>query len=570
MHMNKHLSIIALALLVSVNATAKLRTRQQLVQAAQSFLQNGGGKGKAIKGKLTFTTQLSNDQITVLNSSNGQGVIVANDDLFEPILGYTDEPVDPNNMAPAFEWWMTAVSQSMEESLAKGTQPAKAEKSSKYKEEVPELMTTRWGQSEPYYNLSPTYQSNNRTTHYVTGCVATAMAQIMKYHKYPEKGKGYNKWTFYPNGKNSPGTSVRVSFSTTYDWDNMLDTYTKGQYNDTQANAVAEIMKACGGSVSMMYAADGSGAYASDACLALRKNFLYNQGCKYYTRTFMPKDVWMDIIYRELNDGCPILYGGATGSGAGHEFVFDGYDKNGYVHVNWGWDGTNDGFFDVAVLNSREGSFTESQNMVTVRMPEDIRYDGSYHSLWGSSTGLNLAKVGTTVRTNKFVAYNMDVETFTGRVQLVAKNLATGEVTPLTDDDPLENIAYGNGYQFTFSASLTQLSDGNYCIYAASQSTNPKNAEMEWQPILCHETYTSNYMLTVSNGSYEMTKGESNFVTGISKTIASEASNQETRVYNLQGQEVYKTTAPNFDINQLNLHGTYIVRQGNKAYKVLK
>jgi len=77
-------------------------------------------------------------------------------------------------------------------------------------------------------------------------------------------------------------------------------------------------------------------------------------------------------------------------------------------------------------------------------------------------------------------------------------------------------------------------------------------------------------MLTVSNGSYEMTKGESNFVTGISKTIASEASNQETRVYNLQGQEVYKTTAPNFDINQLNLHGTYIVRQGNKAYKVLK
>lgn len=574
MNMNKHLTTIALALLVCVTATAKQRTHQQLVQAAQAFLQGGAAKGKAAKGKLSFTTPLGNQQITVLNSSNGQGLIMANDDTFSPILGYTEEPIDPDNMAPAFKWWMATISQAMEQTLAEGTAPAKASKSSKYKEEVDELLTTKWGQSEPYYNLSPTYTSNGRSYYYVTGCVATAMAQIMKYYNYPEKGKGYNKWTFYPNGNNSQGTSLRVSFATTYDWDNMLDTYTKGGYNDTQANAVATLMKACGGSVSMQYAKDGSGAYAGDACLAMRKNFLYNQGCKYYLREYTPKDVWMDIIYRELNDGCPILYGGTTKAEAGHEFVFDGYDKNGLVHVNWGWDGTNNGCFDVALLDSREGSFTDNQNMVIVRLPDDIRFDGSYHSLWGSSTGLNLSQSNKTVRTSNFTAFNVDVETFTGLVQLVAKNLETGEVTNLTKDDDedntLSNVEFGNGYQFSFTGDLSQLADGNYRVYVASLSTAANKAEMEWQPILCKETLNSNYLLTVNNGSYKLTKGETDFVTGIAKTITTRTTPTETRVYNLQGQEVYKTRDTNFDINQLNLHGTYIVRQGNKALKVLK
>jgi hypothetical protein len=572
--MNKHLYIIVLALLVSTTATAKQRTQQQVVQAAQSFLQsgkaNGKANGKAIKGKLTFTAQLSNAQLTVLNSSNGQGVIVANDDTFDPIVGYTDDPIDPSNMAPAFEWWMTAMTKTMEETLAEGATPAKAEKSSKYQEEVPEMMTTRWGQQDPYYILSPTYSKNGRNEFYVTGCVATAMAQIMKYHKYPEKGKGYNKWTFFPNGKNAAGTTRRVNFTHVYDWDDMLDTYTKNSYNDAQATAVATLMNDCGGSVSMQYATDGSGAYASDACLALRKNFQYNQGCKYYTRSFMPKDVWMDIIYRELNDGCPILYGGATTSEEGHEFVFDGYDKKGFVHVNWGWDGANDGFFDVALLNSREGSFTEQQSMVIIRLPEDIRYDGSYKSLWGSSTGLNLTKVGTNLRTNNFTAYNVDVETFTGKLEMVAQNLETGEVTAITDDDPLTSIDYGSGYSFQLNGDFSQLTDGTYRIYVATQSTDINKTELQWQPVLCKETLTSNYMLTISNGNSTLTKGESNFVTGIAKTIANNKQDTETCVYNLQGQEVYKANTTNFDINQLNLHGTFIVRQGDKAFKVLR
>lgn len=570
MQMKKHLTIIALALMASLPTMAKQRTQQQLLQAAQSFLQSGAAKGKAAKGKLTFTNTLSNTQLTVLNSSNGQAVIMANDDTFDPILGYTDEPIDPNNMAPAFQWWMDNISQSMAEALAKGEAPAKAEKSSNYREEVAELLTTKWGQEEPYYNLTPTYTKNTQTAHYVTGCVATAMAQVMKHYNYPEKGKGYNRWTFYPNGNSATGTTVRVNFANTYDWNNMLDTYSKGSYNDEQATAVATLMKDCGGAVSMQYAPDGSGSYASDACLAMRKNFKYNQGCKYYMRNFMPKNVWMDMIYRELNDGCPILYGGATKDNSGHEFVFDGYDKNGLVHVNWGWEGSNDGYFDVSLLNSQQGSFTEQQNMVIVRLPDDTRIDGSYHSVWGSSTGLNLAQVGNTLRTNNFTAYNVDVETFTGQLQMVAENQKTGDITVLTDDDPVSNIAYGNGYQFSYSADISKLADGEYRIYVGSMSTSTSKAEMKWQPVLAHENYTSSYLLTVKDGKYTLTKATTFPTTDIANIVSAKHEGTGTRVYNLQGQAVYQTTDTNFDINQLNLHGTYIVKQGAKTYKVLK
>lgn len=92
----------------------------------------------------------------------------------------------------------------------------------------------------------------------------------------------------------------------------MLPTYKKGNYNAAQANAIATLMKDCGGAVSMQYSASGSGAYASDACIALRNNFKYHDGLKLYTRSFYTLDEWMDLIYRELNDECPILYGGAT------------------------------------------------------------------------------------------------------------------------------------------------------------------------------------------------------------------------------------------------------------------
>lgn len=186
-NMHKHLSIIALACMVSLSATAKQRTQQQLLQAAQAFVQANGGPAKGAKSKVTFTQLLSNDQITLLNSSNGQALIMANDDAFQPIVGYTDAPVDRNNMAPAFEWWMTTISQAMEETLAKGATPTQVKKNAAYREAVDKLMTTEWGQSEPYYNLTPTYTQNYQETHYVTGCVATAMAQVMKYHDYPER-----------------------------------------------------------------------------------------------------------------------------------------------------------------------------------------------------------------------------------------------------------------------------------------------------------------------------------------------------------------------------------------------
>lgn len=350
----------------------------------------------------------------------------------------------------------------------------------------------------------------------------------------------------------------------------MLDTYTRTNYTNEQANAVATIMKDCGGSVSMQYTSSGSGAYASDACLALRKNFQYSQATKLYTRYFLPKNDWMDIIYRELNDSCPILYGGTTTDGAGHEFVFDGYDKNGLVHVNWGWDGTNNGYFDVALLNSSEGNFTENQNMVIVRHPDDNRRDATYHSLWGTDTGLNITLAGSKAKISNFTIYNIDVENFTGYVQLVAKNTSTGYVTPLTDFALIENMEYGYGNKYSYEADLSELENGQYLVYAGSSSTASGKEELDWQPVTGNENITTSYLLTVDQGKFTLVKTNENISTGIANAPTKEEKANETQVYNMQGQLVMQSATSNIDINRLPTHATFIVRQGAKTVKIIR
>lgn len=560
---------IFLLLSSCLTISAKQRTEQELIQEAQSFLYGNTKKAKGvIKQNQAIKVIHKYSQLTIYDGNTGKSVIVANDDVFDPILGYTETPIT-DDMAPAFVWWMSKVNNAMENILQKGGIYKKAYKDSKYKEEVPALMTTSWSQEEPYNNQCPTYTKNSQTNHYVTGCVATAMAQIMNYYKYPTKGKGYNRWTFYPNGSNNPGTTTRVTFNSTYDWNNMIDTYKRGKYTDEQANAVAILMRDCGGAVSMQYAEDGSGAYTQDACIALRKNFLYHPACKMYSREFTPKDKWMDLIYNELNDECPILFGGATTSYAGHEFVLDGYDKDGLVHVNWGWNGTNNGFFDVSLLDSREGSFTESQEIVIIRLPNDERYQETYHSMWGLATGMDASINSNILSLGSLTLYNIDVESFTGNIQLIAEDVNdTNLKYELNQSQHVDDIDYGNGIKANIKADVSKLSNGNYKVYLATRSDDTKKPETEWQPIYGSEDIISTVTLSVSDGMYTVKKGD--WTTAISSIRYSSAEPYETIVYNLQGQEIYSTKTSNFDMDNIPGKGMFIIKQGSKTTKVFK
>lgn len=282
----------------------------------------------------------------------GQGfVIVSGDDELPEVVGYSfDSPVDEDNLPPALSAWLNSFGSYVEDvrSGKAAAMDTRAEGGGKMY--VAPLITTKWNQDKPFNDLV----MNN----YVTGCVATSIAQIMKYHNWPVQGEGVLEWF-----GNLSGEYDRVDLSTyTYDWDNMIDEYRlvynnntgalePDGYTDEQAKAVATLMRDCGYAVEMDYSPSGSGAVTSKLVGALITHFKYSPGIKYLSRNIYSQDKWTELIRAELEAGRPVNYSGtSSGDGVGHSFVCDGIDSDDLLHINWGWGGMYDGFFDMNVM----------------------------------------------------------------------------------------------------------------------------------------------------------------------------------------------------------------------------
>lgn len=274
-------------------------------------------------------------------SDNEQFVITPADDSAPALLGYGPK-VDVDNLPPALDSFLKSYADQIKW-LAENPQSLRS-RGSDY-DEVSPLLITRWNQSAPFFNQCP----RDGVNYSVTGCVATAMAQIMKFHEWPrEHGYGSHSYEW-------KGQTLTCDFeSTTFDWDNMLPDYGTS-YNTVQANAVATLMKACGVSVDMNYSASTSGAYSYMISQALVDYFGYDKGTAFLLRECFDDDEWFNLIYSELEQGRPVYYSGAsTQPNSGHAFVCDGYKGNGYFHINWGWGGNSDGYFLLSVLDPYE------------------------------------------------------------------------------------------------------------------------------------------------------------------------------------------------------------------------
>ncbi|MBQ2522620.1 MAG: C10 family peptidase, partial [Prevotella sp.] len=318
--MKKTLLFLSLFLLGFTNATqAQLRTDAEMMAAAKSALSNYPKAKRLIKEKGTNLEKLmTKSQVTIFGNEETGFAVIANDKRNPAIMGYSDSKIDVNNLAPGFVWWLEGANESLERMIATGQRPKAPVIKAAYRDHVDELLITKWGQQKPYNLMTPEYNVIGTIyAHYVTGCVATAMAQIMYYHKYPTRGKGQISYTMVPKA----GTAIQINgnFNTKLDWDNMLPVYKEGSYTEAQANAVATLMKLCGASVKMQYTLTGSGAFTSDASRSMRKYFLYDEHMRYFFRDYFPVEEWMDIIFNEINNGFPILYGGVNSSG--HEFI---------------------------------------------------------------------------------------------------------------------------------------------------------------------------------------------------------------------------------------------------------
>ena len=309
-----------------------------------------------------------NAPLYVFNRADGNGfVIVAGDDAAIPILGYSTEGTFSfDNMPGNLRQWLS-LSERYVEACAKrhGTAHAAQQGTPVVN---PLLGDILWGQGTPYNNMCPIYDGG---THYYVGCVATAATQIMRYHSYPEHGTGSK--TIIVNGQN-----VTADFgNTTYDWSNMLPSYDDVDYTAAQSNAVATLAAHFGVAVDMEYQPAGSGAHSMAVPHALREFFNYDQAVTMRKRDYYSTTEWLQLIKSELDQGRPVYYAASSETGSsGHAFVCDGYDSQDFVHINWGWYGTSNGYFLVSHLNPDDlgigggtGGYNLDQEIITGIQP---------------------------------------------------------------------------------------------------------------------------------------------------------------------------------------------------------
>lgn len=359
--------------------------------ASKTLIRNGDGSRRSASRNRELKVLSQTCAYTVVGFEGGSYAIVANNDLLPEILGYSPTPFDTESDNPGFRWWLRSIEAAASEIEASGESPRRiAPDPSKVAKEVPQLLTDIWGQMEPFNDLCPLeYDAQGRLVgRTVVGCVATSATQVMRYHQYPYQGEGVHvdMQTEDAFGKPIP---LKVDFKDyVFDYSKMKDSYSQGTYTKEEGEAVARLAYPVGVSFGMIYGTEASGTFSDSAAYAL-KHYLKYPDVKHMERFDYREDAWMNTIFSELNEHRPVLYSGADDillpGGGGHAFVLDGYDADGLVHVNWGWYGRNNGYYDVTLLNPRHHSFKNQQDMIIgVAPPSGGVNSGATLTLTGS------------------------------------------------------------------------------------------------------------------------------------------------------------------------------------------
>ena len=317
-----------------------------------------------------FANPAIDKSLSVFTIDNDKGfAFICEQENENIVIAYSkDSQLDVNNLPPAFMAWMEMYNDESVYSYA--TSPISLDV-------APLLEDTKWGQGPPFNRQCPTY--NGSTS--VTGCVATAMAQVMRYYQYPEVGHG--TIDYYTNSHHIH--VVRDLTACPFRWERMKDTY-GNKTSEEDGNAVAALMASCGASVYMDYSPDASGAYQNNLVRGYVRNFAYDEDCTYVEREYFSNKEWHSMLQDELTHGRPVNYGGASKADGGHSFVIDGFTYNNgttpYYHVNWGWNGNCDGYYLIADLRPMNNGtpatnqdFSSNQSMVIGVQPANETVD---------------------------------------------------------------------------------------------------------------------------------------------------------------------------------------------------
>lgn len=458
---------------------AKRITQWQAQQQAYSFW----GKQMPQKAKAksrTATTASPSDAYYVFNNDAGGFVIIAGDDAVTPVLGYTstgsfDAENLPDGLKDLLKSYERQIAALGDNYVANQTATRTAFTGEKL------LKTAEWNQGNPFNKYTP----NN----YVTGCVATAGAIVMKHHGYPAKGTGSHSYTW--NGK-----TLTANFEHTYDWASMPVKY--DGTNDADFDGVARLMADLGVAVEMQYDKDGSGAYIGNLVTALQKYYGYSKLSHLMAIEDVGAEAWNGKLREEIDANRPVLYAASDPAGGGHAFVIDGY-KDESFSVNWGWGGYCDGFYKIGALNPE-----------SVGKPTGDKYNVGQSAVFGMQPSDGTEKVsgmGFLTNVGELQMLNMNItdvkkgqngvifsapigntgdQPYTGEAAVALMN-AKGEMREIvsSSSQTFNNLSRGSYYpslSFSF-VSTVDAEPGDYLAIVAKEKGSSEYIELYDQNI---------------------------------------------------------------------------------------
>lgn len=399
------------AMVLAMGAMSWTGANARHLQPEEALSMLGAGQMKAATThplQLAFTLKAAGEATVYVFNHDGQPgfyVLAADDALGDIVLGYSDHGrFLADNIAPGMKWLLESYSAQVSSVAANG-RPTASKKVPAGLAPVEPLISTVWDQNAPYNDMCPVVWGERS----ITGCVATAMAQVMKKFEWPVQGKG--SYTYTTNG-----VQVSSDFSShVYDWSNMIDNYCgvvekeDGYYYEVigspeQNAAVAQLMFDCGVAAKMNYTPYSSGAVTINGATGMLEYFSYDKSMQYLMRDWYSEDDWMRLMHEQISQGLPVMYGGRSIEDYGHEFILDGYDGNGFFHFNWGWGGFDDGYFTLAaeaapgtdityvleqdaivnICPDKGSPFAPSMGIDGVFCTEDSEYDAQSGWVWFS------------------------------------------------------------------------------------------------------------------------------------------------------------------------------------------
>lgn len=581
------LSSILTTLLIT-GATAAPVSRNAAMASAEKFLEtkwhSSIHKTSSRKKLKKENRSSSYSSYYIFNVENEGGfIVVSGDDRARTILAYSDKgSISETDMPDACRFWLNHYSKEISALVAGEISNIDILPTASQTEAIAPLIQTKWDQKYPYNIFCPTESNGMRC---VTGCVATATAQVMRYYSHPAQATGTITYD-----DNAQQTRRTLDFSTIdpFDWDNMTLTY---NYNSSeiQCNAVANLMKAVGYGVKMQYSPYTSLAYHRSVGEALINYFGYDKNLHLYERDLMTAKEWEKIILDELNAGRPIVYEGRNPE-IGHDFICDGYDGNHLFHFNWGWSGLSDGYFSLSALNPNQQStggssagYNDSQAIICriapvgkiESLPQTSFLMTIYTLYLRDATAYHKAAETTSLKTTLsdgqffFDCVNKGFYDFTGEIW--AAIVDDNKIKPIIRSNA-GTIAGGSYGRLSFPLADADLNDGTYTIGFFYRL----NDTDEWHRVTASPDQPIECTLTIKGTEVTLSplKQHKDEESGIESTLINNKT--EITIFDLNGRKIQtiETLEEDKDIDISSLpDGIYILRiktsEGIKTRKII-